>query len=406
MKISRPYPALTVTPKAEKSLRQGHPWVYAEEITTDVCGLPNGCAADVFSQKGAYLGTGLFSERSKIRIRLLTRNANDRIDEAFFFRRAEYAVRYRRTVMRGGDFDCCRLVFGEADGLPGLTVDRFGDVLVSQVLSYGMDMRRDIIYRALLAALNNAGVSVRGIYERDDADIRTLEGLDKRKGWHGSAPSPEPLTARIEENGILYDVDFVDGQKTGFFLDQKYNRRAVARLAGGMNVLDCFTHTGSFALNAAAAGAAHVTAVDISDTALARARANAALNGLQARMDFVRADVFDLLPELQKGGKYDFVILDPPAFTKNRRTAAHALAGYRQINYRAMKLLPRGGYLATCSCSHFMPDPLFRRAVSEAAAEADVSLRQVFAGTQGPDHPILWNVPQTDYLKFYIFQIV
>lgn len=402
MKQERTFPAAAVTPKAERALRAGHPWVYGEEIVSRTGTFENGCMADVFSQKGAYLGTGLYSEKSKIAVRLLGSNANEQFGDAFFARRIQYALDYRRAVLAGDEQRCCRLVFGEADGLPGLTVDRFGDVLVTQVLSFGMERRKALLYRELLARTGAAGV-----YERNDVAIRELEGLPQGKGWWEGAPHPAETRTEITENGVRYAVDFENGQKTGFFLDQKYNRRRVQELARGRRVLDCFTHTGSFALNAARGGAARVTAVDISEPAVALARENARLNGLEERMDFAAADVFELLPQLCAAhADYDFVILDPPAFTKSRRTVRDAERGYKEINYRAMKLLPRGGLLATCSCSHFMPDELFRRMLESAARDAGVALRQIEARQQGPDHPILWSVPETDYLKFYLFQIV
>ncbi len=407
MKQIRNFPAATVTKKGEAAARNGHPWVYAEEITDRRGDFPNGCLADVFSPKGAYLGTGLYSEKSKIAVRLLSDNANERFDDAFFARRVKYALDYRRAVM-SDDFGCCRLVFGEADGLPGLTVDRYADILVAQVLSYGMDRRKDRIFRALYDALAASGEQISGIYERNDPALRLLEGLPQEKGWFGALPHPQETVTEIVENGVRYEVDFENGQKTGFFLDQKYNRREVARLARGRTVLDCFTHTGSFALNAALGGAARVTAVDISEAALKQAERNAARNGLAGRVDFLAADVFDLLPRLCENGAvpYDLVILDPPAFTKSRKTVAGAERGYKEINLRAMKLLPRGGYLATCSCSHFMPGERFEAMLAAAARDAGVSLRQVEARGQAPDHPVLWNVPETDYLKFYIFQVV
>ena len=407
MKILRDFPIVTVTKKAEASLRRGHPWVYAEEITGRIGETENGALVDVCTQKGVYLGTGLISEQSKIRVRLLTTNTNERFAPAFWERRLRYALDYRQAVM-GADFDCCRLVFGEADGLPGLTVDRFSDLLVTQVLTYGMEQRKAMLYGLLFRLLAERGAPVRGLYERNDVAIRALEGLPQEKGWYEGLPHPDSPVTEIRENGILYDVDVENGQKTGFFLDQKYNRLAVARLAAGKRVLDCFTHTGSFALNAAKGGAAHVTAVDVSETAIAAAKRNAGRNGLADRMDFLCADVFDLLPALAAaGGKpYDFIILDPPAFTKSRKTAESAARGYKEINYRAMKLLPRGGYLATCSCSHFMPAARFEAMLDSAAADAQVQLRQVEARQQCMDHPILRSVPETDYLKFYIFQVV
>ncbi len=406
MKQDRPFPAVTVTKKAEASLRSGHPWVYAAEITARECDCPSGGVVDVFSQKGAWLGAGFFSAESKIGVRILSDNANERFGPAFFERRVKYALDYRRAVM-GGDFACCRLIFGEADGLPGLTVDRFSNLLSAQVLSRGTDGVKDVIYSALLAQLEAMGERIDGIYERNESPIRALEGLEQYKGWYPGAPHPESAVTEICENGVRYAVDVENGQKTGFFLDQKYNRLAVARLAPGRRVLDCFTHTGSFALNCALAGAEHVTAVDVSESAVALARQNAALNGLEGRMDFVAADVFDLLPRLAaEHADYGLVILDPPAFTKSRRTVAGAERGYHEINYRAMRLLPRGGYLATCSCSHFMPPALFEKMLRSAARDANVSLKQVEARQQAPDHPILWNVPETEYLKFYIFQVV
>ena len=406
MKQSRPFPAVTVTKKAELALRSGHPWVYAAEITAREGECPSGGIVDVFSQKGAWLGAGFFSAESKIGVRILSDNANERFEPAFFERRVKYALDYRRAVM-GADFGCCRLIFGEADGLAGLTVDRFSNLLCAQVLSRGTDGVKDIIYAALLEQLAAMGERIDGIYERNESGIRALEGLEQYKGWYAGAPHPESALTEICENGVRYAVDLENGQKTGFFLDQKYNRLAVARLAAGRRVLDCFTHTGSFALNCARAGAEHVTAVDVSESAVALARQNAALNGLEDKMDFLAADVFDLLPKLtEERADYGLVILDPPAFTKSRRTVAGAERGYHEINYRAMRLLPRGGYLATCSCSHFMPPALFEKMLRSAARDANVSLKQVEARQQTPDHPILWNVPETEYLKFYIFQVV
>ena len=368
----------------------------------------NGCIADVFSQGGKYLGSGFYSEKSKIRIRLLSNNANESFSDSFFARRVQYAIDYRNTVM-GDDFSACRLIFGESDGLCGLTVDKYGDILVSQVLSFGMDRKKDVVYKALCESLAKQGVTVRGIMERNDVAIRELEGLEQYKGWYEAdfLPQPPSPVTEITENGIVYTVDVENGQKTGFFLDQKYNRLAVSKIAKGKKVLDCFTHTGSFALNAAKGGAAHVTAVDVSQFAVDTARENAVKNGLDKTMDFICEDVFELLPRLEKqGADYDMIILDPPAFTKNRKTVDSAARGYKEINYRAMKLLPRGGYLATCSCSHFMDNELFVKMLMSAASDAGVSLKMIEARKQSPDHPIMLNVPETDYLKFYLFQIV
>ena len=409
MKSERPYPQLTVSKKGSKSAQTGQPWIYDEEVLTPHTQLENGCLVDAVTENGRYLGTGLLSLKSKIRIRILSNNANDRFDEAFWRRRIQYAWNYRKIVM-GEDVSCCRLIFGEADGFPGLTVDRFSDLLSVQCLSYGLEQRKDMIYPLLIEALTGDGQMIRGIYERNDNALREREGLTQMKGWYSSPGLENPglPETEITENGIRYLVDVENGQKTGFFLDQKYNRLAVAKISRGLRVLDCFTHTGSFALNAAAGGASHVTAVDISETAVALARENAVRNGLQDRIDFLAADVFDLLPELTAVGQkpYDLIILDPPAFTKSRKTAANAERGYHEINYRAMKLLPRGGYLATASCSHFMPAAQFETMLRSAAADAGVSLRQIEVRQQAADHPILWNVPETDYLKFYLLQVV
>ena len=404
----REYAKMTVTPKAEAALRAGHPWVYGAEITqAEDCA--DGALADVYSRKGRYLGTGYFNSASKIRVRVISRNPNDRFDAAFYRRRLQYAVDYRRTVM-GPDFSCCRLIFGEADQFPGLTVDRFGDVLAAQVMCLGTDNIKTMLLTTLVDILREAGETISAVYERSEGALRAKEGLSDSVGFLDVPGLRTDLSGRtvITENGILYNVDYISGQKTGFFLDQKYNRAAAARLAPGRTVLDCFTHTGAFALNAAKAGAAHVCAVDVSPEAIACARSNAALNGLEGNMSFQTADVFDLLESLEPRGKspYDYIILDPPAFTKSTATVKNAIRGYKEINCRAMKLLPRGGYLATCSCSHFMTNALFQDMLRSAAFDADVSLRQIEQRQQAPDHPILWNVPETDYLKFYLFQIV
>ena len=409
MKQERTYPRVEVTRKAENSIKSGHPWIYHTELVEGEAGCNDGALVDIISPRGRYLGTGFFNSHSKIRVRLLSTNANDRFDEAFWERRLRYAWEYRKTVM-GDDLACCRVIFGEADLFPGLTVDRFNDILVTQTLSLGVEQRKSMLFPLLVRILREDGQDIRGVYERNDVAIREREGMEQNKGFFplDGSPVPESTQTEIVENGIRYLVDFENGQKTGFFLDQKYNRQAVARLSRGKRVLDCFTHTGSFGLNAAKGGAAHVRCVDISESAVDMARENACRNGLLDRMDFEAANVFDLLPSLPCGSKsdYDFVILDPPAFTKSRQTVDHAIRGYKEINLRAMKLLPRGGYLATCSCSHFMTDALFRDMLRSAAFDAGVSLRQIEARQQSPDHPILWNVPETDYLKFYLFQIV
>ena len=405
----RPYAAITITPKGESSLLKGHPWVYETEVSAIDGDVKDGDLVDVRSRKGSYLGTGFYNSHSLIRVRLVSRNANDRFDEAFWGRRVQYAWDYRKTVMGQQDSRCCRIIFGEADQFPGLTVDRYENVLVAQVLSLGIEQRKDVIFSQLLRVLREDGQEIAGIFERNDVSIREKEGMAQGKGWYllPGESAPDMSTVDITENGIVYTVDFVNGQKTGFFLDQKYNRLAVSKLAEGKTVLDCFTHTGSFALNAAKGGAKHVTAVDVSDFAVQCARENARRNGLDGVMECICANVFDLLPELEKQPRrYDFIILDPPAFTKSRRTVAKAMTGYKEINYRAMKLLPRGGYLATCSCSHFASEELFITMLRSAAADAGVQLRQIEVRQQCADHPILWGVEETNYLKFFLFQVV
>ena len=406
MKVQRNFPKFTITAKGTRWVEQGHPWIYEAEVVRSEGDFENGCLVDAVSEKGKYLGTGFLSLNSKIRIRLISRNANDKFDEAFWRRRIGYAWDYRKTVM-AGDLNCCRVIFGEADGFPGLTVDKFADILVTQTLSIGMAPLKPVLFPLIAEILRADGHEISGIFERNDVKIRELEGLAQGKGWFGDE-HPDSCVTEICENGVYYSVDVENGQKTGFFLDQKYNRLAVARLAKGKRVLDCFTHTGSFALNAAMGGAEHVTAVDVSESAIEMARKNAERNGLSERMDFIAANVFDLLPELEAKGRkpFDFIILDPPAFTKSRKTVHSAERGYKEINLRALRLLPRGGYFATASCSHFMPSELFVKMLRSAALDAGVELRQIEARQQSPDHPILWNVPETDYLKFYIFQVV
>lgn len=399
-----------ITPKGERAARGGHPWVFGEEVTHVEGEYKNGDLVDVVTAKGKYLGTGFVNDISKIRVRIISTNTNDKFDEAFWERRLRYALDYRLTVMGEQDFNCCRLIFGEADMFPGLTVDRFNDILVTQTLSLGIELRKQMLFELLIKILREMGQNIRGLYERNDVKIRRLEGMEENKGFFHSDLLAEncPVTAEICENGIKYTVDVENGQKTGFFLDQKYNRQAVAKIAKGRHVLDCFTHTGSFALNAAKGGAASVTAVDISAEAVRMAEHNAAINGLAEGFKGLQANVFDLLSELvnNKSHEYDFIILDPPAFTKSGSTVKNAVRGYKEINLKAMKLLPRGGYLATCSCSHFMKEELFVQMLHDAAKDACVSLRQIEVRQQAPDHPVLWNVPETFYLKFYIFQVV
>lgn len=408
MKAERGYPIAVISEKAERSLKSGHVWVFGEEVKELIGNAQDGELVDVVSRKGSFLGTGFFNSNSKIRVRILSKNANDKFDKAFFERRLRYCFEYRKTVM-GADFDCCRLVFGEADSFPGLTVDRFGDILVTQTLSLGIEKRKNIIFPLMVKVLSDMGETITAVYERNDVAIREKEGLSESKGFFAADGLRTDLDGKtvITENGIRYNVDYINGQKTGFFLDQKYNRLAAGKIARGKTVLDCFTHTGAFALNCAKMGAKHVTAVDISKDAVGLTRENARLNAL-SNVSFECENVFELLTKLyeEKNSPYDYIILDPPAFTKSSASLKNAERGYKEINMKAMKLLPRGGYLATCSCSHFMTDELFRKMLRSAAADAGVSLRQIEARQQSPDHPILWNVPETDYLKFYIFQIV
>lgn len=406
MKISREYTRVIIDEKGRKQQESGHPWIYDNEVLNIEGKYENGDIVDVLSQNGKYLGSGFINDNSKIIVRIISRNANDKFDEEFFERRLKYAWEYRKTVM-GEDINCCRIIFGEADEFPGLTIDRFNDILVAQVLSLGIDKRKDMIFNLIYKILKEDNQYIAGLYERNDVEIRKLEGLEEYKGYYKleDVQTPDYTVTEIIENGIKYKVDVENGQKTGFFLDQKYNRFAISKIAKGKKVLDCFTHTGSFALNAAKGGAKHVHAVDISSTATDLAKENAKLNNLESVMSFETINVFDLLPNLTSKD-YDFIILDPPAFTKSRKTIENAKRGYKQINYRAMKALPRGGYLATCSCSHFMDEEKFLKMLMDAAKDAGVRLRQIEKRQQAPDHPILLNVNETDYLKFFIFQIV
>ena len=427
MKQARPYPRAIVTRKAARSLAGGHPWVFEGEVLrvepSPASGraAENGDLVDVLEENGTWQGAGLLSEQSKIRVRIVTRNANDRVDEAFWRRRAQWAWRHRTVTMGSRslagcepDTAACRMIFSEADGFPGLVVDRYGNVLVAQVGTVGMERLRGVIYPLLLQVLQEDGQGVTSIYERNDSPARAKEGLPLRKGWWEGAPIPASSRVMVHENGLSFSVDIENSQKTGFFLDQKYNRRAIRNLAAGRRVLDCFCHVGPFGLNAAAGGAEHVRCVDVSETAIALARENARLNGLEGQMSFTCADVVDYLPELvrdrtrlrEEGGPFDLIVLDPPAFTKSRGTVSHAARGYREINYEALRLLPRGGYLATCSCSHFMGRDLLAKVIAEAAHQANVQLKQVEERQQAPDHPIFWGFPESHYLDFFIFQVV
>ena len=405
----RDFPIVVVSDKSALFLQKGHVWVYGEEIIDRLGEFSNGMIVDVVSRKGTYLGSGFYNDNSKITVRILSKNANDRFDASFFERRIRYSVDYRLTVL-GGEISSCRLIFGEADGFPGFTVDKFNDILVTQTLSLGIEQRKTIIFPLLVKVLKEYGIEIRAIYERNDVSVREKEGLTESKGFFELDGLETDLDGKtvIKENGILYNVDYINGQKTGFFLDQRFNRLSASKIANGKNVLDCFTHTGSFALNCAKAGAKSVTAVDISPYAIEQTEENIKLNGLS---DIVRtkcANVFEYLSELNnsKQKPYDMIILDPPAFTKSGGTVESAKRGYKEINMKAMKILPRGGWLATCSCSHFMSDDLFRKMLCDAAKDANVSLLCVEARQQASDHPILFGVPETDYLKFYIFRVI
>lgn len=383
-----------------RTLKAGGMWVYENEIASITGSFENGDMVIVHDFDGYPLGRGFINEASKIRIRLMTRNAGQEIDRAFIRMRVQNAWDYRKKTV---DTGCCRLIFGEADFLPGIVVDKFADVLVVESLALGIDRIKEMIVDTVKEVLLADGIRIRGVYERSDAKVREQEGMQRRKGFIGEAFD---TNVPIEENGIRYLVDVCNGQKTGFFLDQKYNRQAVRRLCRDADVLDCFTHTGSFALNAAAGGAKSVLGVDASQNGIAQARLNAEQNGMLDRVQFVCRDVFDLLPELEQQGKqFDVVILDPPAFTKSRNSVKNAAKGYREINMRGMRLVKDGGFLATCSCSHFMTYELFTQTLQQAARSVHRRLRQVEFRTQAPDHPILWAAQESYYLKFYIFQV-
>ena len=383
-----------------RTVKSGGMWIFDNEIESVTGDFVNGDMVTVHDFDGYPLGKGFMNRNSRIRIRLMTRNAHQEIDREFLRGRVRDAWEYRKRTV---DTHSCRIIFGEADFLPGLVVDRFSDVLVVESLALGIDRLKETILELLKEELRRDGISIRGVYERSDAKVRENEGMERFKGFLGEAFD---TSVEIEENGVKYLVDVKDGQKTGFFLDQKYNRLAIRRLCRDARVLYCFTHTGSFALNAAIAGAREVIGVDASETAVEQARRNAVLNGLEERVSFWRRDVFELLPELEAGGeKFDLVILDPPAFTKSRSSVKNATKGYREINLRAMRLVRDGGFLATCTCSHFMTYELFTQTLHQAARSAHKRIRQAEFRTQAPDHPILWEAEESSYLKFYIFQV-
>ena len=401
-----------------RTVKAGGLWIYDNEIDTIAGSFKNGTIVTVRDFDGYPMGKGFINQNSKIRIRLLTRQAQTQIDDAFLLMRVQNAWDYRKNVMTSReDLSCCRVIFGEADWLPGLVVDKYEDILVVESLALGMELLKETILKKLVECMEQDGFSVRGIYERSDAPVRKKEGLMPHKGFLYAADVPAPeegffnygefaTDVEIVENGVHYMVDVVNGQKTGFFLDQKYNRRAMQHLCKGKKVLDCFTHMGTFALNAGIAGAEDVTGLDISEYAVKQATENAARNGLSDTVHFRQANVLDELPKLAESGEqYDVVILDPPAFTKSREATKNAIKGYREINRNGLKLVKDGGYFATCSCSHFMTQELFTKVIGQAALSAHKRLRQIEFRTQAPDHPILWSADESYYLKFFIFQV-
>ena len=384
-----------------RSLKAGRMWIYDNEIARIEGEFENGDMVKVLDFDGYVLGSGFINTRSKLTVRMMSRKKDAVIDENFIEMRVRNAWEYRKATV---DTSSCRLIFGEADFLPGIVIDKFSDILVVESLAFGIDRWKPVILEKLKKVLLEDAISIRGVYERSDAKVRLQEGMERYKGFIG-----EPFDTRVEivENGVRYLVDVKDGQKTGFFLDQKYNRLAIQKLCKGKRVLDCFTHTGSFALNAAVSGASEVLGVDASELGITQARQNAELNGVSGTTSFLCADVFELLPSLEHNGeKFDVVILDPPAFTKSRNSVKNAVKGYREINMRGLKLVKDGGFLATCSCSHFMTPELFTRTIREAAGSVHKRLRQVEYRTQAADHPILWSGDESSYyLKFYIFQV-
>ncbi|SEV90792.1 class I SAM-dependent rRNA methyltransferase [[Clostridium] fimetarium] len=381
-------------------LKSGGMWVFDNEIDAITGDFEDGDIVEVHDFDGYYMGVGFINRKSKITVRIMSRKKGQEIDEQFIEKRVRNAIEYREKTV---DMSSCRIIFGEADFLPGIVVDKFSDVLVVESLALGIDRFKLIIIDKIKMVLKEMNINIRGVYERSDAKVRTLEGMERMKGFIG-----EEFDTKVEiiENGIKYFVDVQDGQKTGFFLDQKYNRAAIKPMCKGAKVLDCFTHTGSFALNAGMGGAKSVLGVDASELGIAQARENAEVNGLSDVVKFECADVFELLPQLENDGeKFDLIILDPPAFTKSRNSIKNAVKGYKEINLRAMKLINDGGFLATCSCSHFMDTELFTKTIAEAARNVHKRLRQIEFRTQAPDHPILWSADESLYLKFYIFQV-
>ncbi|MBQ8489109.1 MAG: class I SAM-dependent rRNA methyltransferase [Pseudobutyrivibrio sp.] len=397
--------AIVTLKKGEgRTIKAGGAWIFDNEIDTVMGSFENGDIVIVHDFDGYMMGRGFINTNSKIRVRMMTRDKEQLIDDDFIAMRVKNAWEYRKSVLLEKDLNCCRVIFGEADFLPGLVIDKYDDVLVVESLALGIDRFKVQIVEHLKSLMAEDGFNIRGVYERSDAAVRKKEGLAPYKGFIG-----EEFDTNVEivENGVHYMVDVVNGQKTGFFLDQKYNRLAIQRLCKGKKVLDCFTHMGTFALNAGIAGAKDVTGLDISEFAVSQATANAKLNGLDETVKFRQANVLDELPKLAEAGeKYDVVILDPPAFTKSREATKNAMKGYREINMKGLKLVKDGGYLATCSCSHFMTQDLFVKVIGQAAKAAHKRLRQVEFRTQAPDHPILWAADESYYLKFLVFQVV
>ena len=393
-------PIVKISEQGEEFLKKGQMWMYVNNLASDISAYENGCEVDVETMQEEYLGTGLLSKESHITVRLFSKK-HESIDDAFFAQKIQQAWAFRKTV-EPKNLDNCRIIFGEADGLPGFTADRYNDILVTQITCYGLETRKESLYKALLKTLQEDGQVVDAVYERNDVKSREKEGLTLYKGFYGEVT--KPTVTVIHENGLALNVDIENGQKTGYFLDQKSNRVIVRNLSKGKKVCDCFTHTGGFALNAAYGGAAQVVGVDVSATALEEARANARLNDLK-NVSFVQADVFDYLDTL-KQNEFDLIILDPPAFTKSRKTVMKAYNGYKRINLQAMNVLRHGGYLVTCSCSRYMETALFEKMLREAAQETGVTLKQVSVTQQNADHPILWTMEESSYLKFFVFQIL
>lgn len=402
MNMKRNNPKVVISPEGETWLDKGQMWMYKNNVMELDDSIENGALVDIVTVNGKYMGTGFLSKHSHITVRILSKDRNDVLDRNFFKKRIQFAYDFRKTL-EADNITNCRLVFGEADLLPGLTVDRYNDILVCQISSYGLEKRKDMIYELLMEVLKEDHQDIKGIYERNDIKVRSKEGLPLEKGYWKNADLP--TTTIIRENGILLHVDIENGQKTGYFLDQKANRYLLRQMAHGKKVLDCFSHTGGFALNAAYGHAKEVVAVDVSQTALDQGYHNALLNSLEDKITFTQDDVFDYLDKC-KVGQFDIIVLDPPAFTKSRRTIDHAYNGYKKINMKAMNLLKKGGYLLTCSCSRFMETDHFEKMLRESAYEAGVTLKQVSVTQQNHDHPILWTMEETSYLKFYIFQII